>query len=49
MRCPPGLHFNRNKSVCDHPENANCVVGGRRPPHWRHFEVDEEIPQKYVQ
>lgn len=26
MMCPQGLHFNADRSVCDHPEEANCVV-----------------------
>ncbi|KAF7994541.1 hypothetical protein HCN44_004013 [Aphidius gifuensis] len=25
--CPPGLHFNKQTSQCDWPENANCDVG----------------------
>jgi Chitin binding Peritrophin-A domain len=28
QRCPPGLHFNSQLSVCDYPANANCDNGG---------------------
>jgi hypothetical protein len=45
MRCPTGLHFNRNLNVCDIPELAGCTAGGiwqPQPPHWRQFEANEE-------
>lgn len=31
LQCPPGLHYNAEKSICEWPQDANCILSETNP------------------